>query len=169
MKVGDAARLLEGIAQGLGDLSKKTADGLTALRAGMQPFTEQTVEQFVAFLRQCEEYSRTGIVSTGKKKAAPHVKSPALSVADAAVRVRALLAEINQGTVTTPRIDSLLGDLEKALKKPELEQLLAALAIAGKPKTKSQATDKIRQVLSSQLEMYVKSQAFETRILEGQP
>lgn len=161
MKVGEAARLLEGLAQGLADLSKKTAEGLAALHSGMQPFAEQTVEQFVAFLIQCEEYKRTGIVAAGRKQATPRAGKVTLSVPDAAGQVRGLLGEINQGTVTTPRIDSLLADLKKALTKPQWDELLAALDIAGKAKTKDMAVEKVRQMLNSQLEMYVKAQAFE--------
>jgi hypothetical protein len=164
VKVGEVARLLAGIAQGLSDLSKKTTEGLTALQAGMQPFAEQTIEQFVAFLAQCEEFRKTGTVSTGRKRPAPRAKIPALTVADAAQKVRGLLAEINQGIVTTPRIDSLLSELKEGMTKPHLEQLLAALEIAGKPKTKDQAVEKVRQVMNSQLEMYIKAQALNAQV-----
>jgi hypothetical protein len=161
VKVSEVAKLLEGIAKGLEELSKKTADGLSALQLGMQPFAEQTVEQFLAFLGQCAEYQRTGTVAAGRKRAAPKPKAPIVTVAAAAGQVRELLAEMNKGTVTTLRIDTLLGDLKKALTKAHWEQLLAALEIAGKPKTKDQAVDKVRQVLNSQLAMYVKAQAFD--------
>ena len=83
-------------------------------------------------------------------------------MADAATQVRSLLGEINQGTLSTPRIDSLIGTLNK-LKKPELEQLLAALEISGKPKTKAEAIERVaRSVLNSQLEMHVKAQALDS-------
>ena len=161
MKVSEVGRLLEGLAQGLTELSKKTADGLAAVCTAIHPFGDQTVEQFTEFLRQCDEYRRTGTVAAGRPKAAPKAKATALSVADAAAKVRELLAEINQGTVTAPRIDALLGTFKKDLKKPDLEELLGKLDIAGKPKTKDQAIARIGQVLTSQLEMYVKAQAFE--------
>ena len=54
-----------------------------------------------------------------------------------------------------------MGVLKKELKKPELLQLVVALEIAGKPKTKDQAAERIGQVLKSQLEMHVKAQAFD--------
>jgi hypothetical protein len=160
VKVGEVARLLEGLAHGLADLSKKSSDGLAALHAGMQPFAEQTVEQFIAFLAQCDEYRKTGTVATGKK-AAPKAKVAALAVGEAAGKVRGLLNEINQGTVTSSRIDTLLGELQKGLTKPQLDELLAGLAIAGKAKTKDQAVERVKQVLTSQLEMYVKAQALD--------
>jgi len=51
MTVGELTKLLEGIAQGLSDLSKKTADGLVTFGTEMRPFAEQSVEQFAQFLR----------------------------------------------------------------------------------------------------------------------
>lgn len=160
VKIGEVATLLEGVAQGLEDLSKKTADGLTTLSTGMRMFSEQSVDQFVKFLQQCDEYANTGTFTTGRKTTPSKDKGASLSVADAATKVRQLLAEINQGAVTTDRINSLLRDLDKALKKPDFDQLLASLQIAGKSGAKKQAVEKIRQVLNSQLEMYVKAQSF---------
>lgn len=170
MKVAEVARLLEGIAFGLADLSKKTADGLAAFQSAMQPFADQTLEQFTSFLSQCEEFRRTGVVGTGKPTRQPKpakAKSATLTVEDAAGRVRQLLADINQGSVTSGRIDSLLGEINKGLKFPECEQLLTVLNISGKAKTKGQALEKVRQVLNSQLEMYVKAQAFGPNRLQG--
>jgi hypothetical protein len=62
--------------------------------------------------------------------------------------------------VTSARIDALLVEIDKGLKKPECVELLSLLDISGKPSTKGQAIEKVRQVLNSQLEMYVKAQAF---------
>jgi hypothetical protein len=158
VKVGEVTRLLEGIADGLADLSKTTASGLTGFHKAMQPFAEQTVDQFAAFLGQCEEYKRTGIIAGGKKAPA-RVKAGTLSVADAAERVKGLLAEVSQGTVTNARIDSLLADIRKGFTKAKWLELLAALSIAGKANTIDQAVEKVRQVLNAQLEMHVKAQA----------
>jgi hypothetical protein len=160
MKIGEIAKLLAGIGSGLEDLSKTTASGLHRLRAAMQPFNELTVDQFEEFLRQCQEYKTTGVVMTGRRPAASKTKPPAISVTEAASRVRGLLDEINQGAVTSSRIDALIATLKKDFKKPDLEHLLVALQIAGKPKTKDQAVDRIKQTLNSQLEMYVKAQPF---------
>jgi hypothetical protein len=161
MTVGEVNRLLEGVARGLADLSKKSSDGLLALYAAMQPFAEQTIEQFVTFLSQCEEYKRTGIVEAGKKKAAPRAKKDALTVLDAAGRVRELLDEVNGGTVTSSRIDSILVEFKTGLTKPQWDELLTALNVSGKARTKDQAVEKLKQVLNSQVEMYVKAQAFD--------
>ncbi|MHB0961094.1 MAG: hypothetical protein ACYC0X_21810 [Pirellulaceae bacterium] len=160
MKISEVVRLLDGVAQGLGDLSKKSADGLTTLCSGMHTFSEQTIEQFIAFLGQCEEYRTTGIVPAGKAKPMAKGKAAGIDVIAAADRVRTLLGEMNHGTVNTARIDSLLKELESSMKKSDLDQLLVELQIAGKAKSKPQAIDKIRQVLHSQLDMYVKAQSF---------
>jgi hypothetical protein len=166
VKVGEMARLLEGIAAGLADLSKKTADGLDMFRSAVQPFSDQTVEQFAALLGQCEEYRRTGVVAGAARRTTqpkpPKEKAAPLTVSDAAGRVRQLLAEINQGAVTSARIDSLMGEINKGLKSPECDELLTVLGIAGKAKTKAKAVEKVREVLNSQLEMHVKAQAFGT-------
>lgn len=160
MKIAEVVRLLDGIAEGLGDISRKSADGLAALSAGMRAFSEQSVEQFVAFLSQCEDYRVTGVVRSGKAKGTSKNTASGLAPREAADRVRALLAEIDQGTVSTNRIDSLMNELEKAMKKSDLDLLLIELEIAGKAKSKAQAIDKIGQVVRSQLDMYVKAQSF---------
>jgi hypothetical protein len=165
VKVGDVTRLLDSIANGLAGLSKDTASGLAKLHAEMQPFHEQTVEQFAQFLRHCEEYQRTGIVPmpTGKAKRTPKPQPTALSVAAAAEMVRSLLGEIDNGTVNSSRITALLDTLKKDLVKPQKEawlQLLPELKISGKPKTIPKAIEEVRQMLNSQLEMHVKQQAF---------
>jgi hypothetical protein len=161
VKVGEVTRLLEGIARGLGDLSKTTSAGLIGFQVAMQPFAEQTVDQFVTFLGQCEEYKRTGqaVAPKGMLKTQAKPKGGALTVAEASERVRGLLGEINQGTVTNSRIDSLLSDIQKGFTKPKWLELLATLEIAGKSKTIGEAVAKVRQVLNSQLEMHVKGQA----------
>jgi hypothetical protein len=161
MTVGEVNKLLEGVARGLVDLSKKTSDGLSALQVGLQPFADQTIEQFVTFLTQCEEYKRTGAVQAAKRKAAPRAKKVNLTASDAAGRVRELLAEINGGTVTSSRIDSMLVEYKAILTKLQWDELLVALNISGKSRTKDQAIEKLKQVLSAQLEMYVKAQAFD--------
>ena len=165
MKIGDVTRLLDSIAGGLTGLSKDSATGLARLHVDMQPFHEQTVEQFGQFLRLCEEYQRTGVVPlpTGRAKRTPKPQPAALSVAAAAERVRTLLDEINAGSVTMARIDELLASIKKDLVKPQKDawlQLLAELKIAGKPKTIPKAMAEVRQMLTMQLEMYVKQQAF---------
>ena len=78
------------------------------------------------------------------------------------MRVRQLLAEINQGAVTNVRIDSLMGEINKGLKSAGCDELLTVLGIAGKAKTKAKAVEKVREVLNSQLEMHVKAQALGT-------
>ncbi len=165
MKIGDVTRLLDSIATGLAGLAKDTASGLGKLHTEMQPFHEQTVEQFTEFLRQCEEYQRTGMipVPTGKGKRAPKPQPAAVSVAAAAEMVRALLGEIDNGTVNTARITALLDTLKKDLVKPQKDawlQLLPELKISGKPKTIAKAVEEVRQMLTSQLEMHVKQLAF---------
>lgn len=161
MKVGEVTRLLEGIALGLRDLSGKTADGLIEFQVAMQPFAQQTVDQFVMFLRQCLEYKETGIVTvTDKKtKGPPKPKAPALTVADASARVRTMLGEISNGSVTGASIENMLNEFEKGLTKPKWDELLKNLEIAGKAASKPKAVAMLRQVLTSQLEMHVKSQA----------
>lgn len=162
MKISELTRLLDGLSMGLTDLSAKTADGIAAIAKGIEPFAEKTVEQFVQFLKQCEEFQRTGVVATGKKAAAPKsgASAPALGATEAANKFRALLSEINEGTVTTPKIDALMNQFNAAMKKPDLDQLLTMVEIAGKSKSKADAIDKLRMVLVSQTQMYAKTASF---------
>lgn len=160
MKVSELAKLLEGLALALADLAKQPAlQGLTTFQTALQPFADETIEQFTAFLRQSEEYRRTGIISTGKKAPAKP-KAGSMTVPDASAKVRMLLDEIKEGKVTSGRIDGLIADFSKGLSAPQFQELLTAVNISGKSKSKGQSADKLKQVLSSQLEMHIKSQAF---------
>lgn len=162
MKIGELSHLLAGLSQGLLEISKKTADSLHTLHEGLRPFEDQTIEQFLVFLGKCEEYQRTGQVGgTGRKWASPRKDEPAVSVAQAAAEMRGLLEEINRGTLTLERIDSWLAKVKQQLKKPQLDELLSNVGIAGGAKTKDQGIAKIRQVLASQLEMFIKSKTGE--------
>jgi hypothetical protein len=161
MKVGELTKVLEGIASGLAAISKQASNGLASFHAGLQPFAEQTVEQFVTFLNQCDEYKRNGTIATGGRKPATRTAKSTMTVQGAAESVRGVLAEIDGGTVTSARIDTLLGEIKKGLSKPQMDELLVTLNISGKAKSKEQAADKVRQVLNNQLEMYVKNQALD--------
>jgi len=109
--------------------------------------------------KEGKEFNKLYDTQNGAEATAP-VGAPA-PAASAAGKTRELLSEISHGTVTTPRIDDFLAGIKKDLKDHELAQLLVELKIAGKPKSKSHAVEKIGQVLKSQLEMHVKAQAFE--------
>jgi hypothetical protein len=63
--------------------------------------------------------------------------------------------------VTVVQIDTLMAELKKGLTKPQWDELLLALDIAGKAKTKDQAVEKVRLMLNSQLEMHFKARGFE--------
>jgi hypothetical protein len=162
-KIGDVTRLLESIADGLAGINKDAANGLRDLHLRMRPFHEQSIEQFTEFLQACDEYKRTGVVSSKAANGKTKSTSTGISASDAATMIRALLAEIDRGTVTSMRIDTLLNGLKKDLAKPQKsqwEQLLVELNIHSKPKTIDGAKELVRQMLNSQLEMYVKRQAY---------
>ncbi len=103
------------------------------------------------------EYQRTGIVP-GKKAAGAKKGADPQQLANAVALVRAVLDDINRGVVDGQRIEATLAHF-KALSKPQLDQLLVELQIAGKAKSKDAAIDRVRQVLKSQAEMYVKTHA----------
>jgi len=158
MKVAQLARLLDGLLDGLdGILAAAPTKDVKTFRDAMRPFAEQNVGDFVAFVGKCEEYQRTGVVS-GKKAPAPKKTANPEQVANAVVLVKAVLDDINRGMVDSQRIEHTLTQF-KDLSKPQLDQLLVELNIAGKAKSKPAAVDKLRQVLKSQAEMYVKTHA----------
>jgi hypothetical protein len=65
--------------------------------------------------------------------------------------VQAVFAEMDRGEVDARRIEQAIQPLQ-SLSKPELDELLAGLKIAGKAKSKPDAIGKVRQVLNNQAE-----------------
>ena len=157
MKVSQLAILLDSLHDGLsGILPAVPAREIKTFREAMQPFAEEPVAVFVAFLGQCEEYRRTGIVTSGKRAAKPRAAAKAPPDPDrvpkAVAAVNALVEQSTQGPVTQQQIEELLGTFG-AFGKPELEQLCAGLNIAGKPKAKPDAIKKVRQLMESRVRM----------------
>jgi hypothetical protein len=158
MKVAQLARLLDSLLEGLdGILTAAPVKDVKNFREAMRPFADQNVGDFVAFLGRCEDYQRTGVVS-GKKAAAPKNTGDPQQLANAVELVQGVLSDINRGSVDGQRIEHTLAQF-KDLSKPQLDQLLAELHIAGKARSKADAIGKVRQVLKSQAEMYVKTHA----------
>ena len=157
MKVSQLATLLDALTDGLqGILGVAHAADVKKFRAAMQPFADEPVAAFTAFLGQCEEYRRTGIV-TGKPAARPRAasaKPPAdpNRIPKAIEAVKTLLDQSAHGGVTQQRIDEALTPFNAYLKS-DLDQIAAGLTIAGKPKSKPDAIKKIRQFLESQVRM----------------
>jgi hypothetical protein len=71
----------------------------------------------------------------------------------AAGKIQGLLDNINKGTVGTEHIEAL-GNEMKSMSKEQLAELFPKVKIMGKPKSKSDAISKIKQVLVNQLGMY---------------
>ena len=58
--------------------------------------------------------------------------------------VKALLGEVDQGSVNVQRIEETLQRFKQQLTKLQLDQLLAGLDIADKAKTKDDAVGRLR-------------------------
>lgn len=156
MKVVELMKVLEGIATGLAGVATSASKELNGFQEKMRPFGEEKVEDFVQFLVQCDEYKRTGIIPG---KSSPKPRKPAkekLSVADAAAAVQQVLDRINFGEVTGQSIEETVGRFNQ-LTKPQLQELLQRLNIQGKASTKLIGLGKIKQVLNTQLEMYIRT------------
>ena len=155
MKVAELAILLDSLTQGLHRVKGGAgiASDLGTFADVLGPFAERTVVDFTGFLRQCEEYQRTGVVSgkPARPRKPAQAEDPELA-ANAVRAVQALLDEIDRGAVSEQRIEDTLRGFEKYT-KPKLDEIVAGLNIAGKMKTKALALEKIRQLLRSQLEM----------------
>jgi hypothetical protein len=162
VKIAQIANLLDSLLAGLdGVLAAAPTKDLKSFREGMRPFGERTVGDFMAFLSKCEEYERTGVVSGttrggGKKPGAAKKADDPQQLDDAITLARTVLNDINEGRVDGQRIEGALAIFTN-LSKPQLDQLLVELKIAGKARSKPAAIDKIRQILKSQAEMYVKT------------
>jgi hypothetical protein len=140
-----------------GILGAPAAKDLKTFREAMGPFADRNIGDFVAFLGQCEEYQRTGVIP-GKKVAAVKKAADPQQLANAVALVQGVLDDINRGGVDGRRIEDTLTQV-KGLSKPQADQLLVELKIAGKARSKDAAIDKVRQVLKSQAEMHVKTHA----------
>ena len=156
MKVSQLAHLIDSLVQGLdGVVGAPVLKDLKSFRDAMRPFANQSVGDFLTFIAACEAYQRTGIIPGKKTRGSPKSADPA-AVANAVASVRALLDDVNRGLTTNQRIEEALAPFRN-LTKPQLDQLSAELRISGKGKTKDDAIGKIRQMLKSQAEMYVKT------------
>jgi hypothetical protein len=158
MKVSQLAQLLDSLVLGLdGVVSISVSKDLKSFREAMRPFADSSVADFVGFLGLCEEYKRTGVVSAKRVRAPAKSADPA-AVAGAVSTTRTLLDDVNRGLITNQRIEEALAGFKK-LSKPQIDQLLLDLKIGGKARSKDDAIGKIRQMLKSQTEMYVKSRS----------
>jgi hypothetical protein len=63
---------------------------------------------------------------------------------EAVATVKALLGEVDQGSVNVQRIEETLQRFKQQLTKLQLDQLLAGLDIADKAKTKDDAVGRLR-------------------------
>lgn len=147
MKVADLQLFLNSLTGPLAASGgKKVADELTAAAAGLQPFETMTVAQFADFLRQAEEYHRTGILpakSTSRRKAATP-PDPA-KLAKAVETLQALYERAGANAVDYSTIESEVGRINKSLKKDELVTVAKDFGIASTPKTKKAAAEAIQR------------------------
>jgi hypothetical protein len=160
MKVAQLAQLLDGLVQGLSGVvpAGVTAD-VKSFREAMRPFADENVAGFVAFLAQCEEYKRTGVVAGKARRAAPAkaAADPEL-VSKAVAAIKSAIEGIDRGEMNDARIDEAMQPFNKYT-KPQLDEIAAGLGIAGKPKTKSDAVKKIDQMLRTQARMFDSARA----------
>lgn len=160
MKVAQLAQLLDGLVQGLnGIVAAGVSSDVKSFREAMQPFAEENVAGFVAFLGECEEYKRTGVISGKAKRPAPAkaAADPEL-VSKAVAAIKGAMEEIDRGQMNDARIDETLQPFSKYT-KPQLDEIAAGAGIAGKPKTKADALKKIDQMLRTQARMFDSARA----------
>jgi hypothetical protein len=165
MKVSELACLLDSLLLGLEKI-KGTAAATKDLRifeTALGFFSDRNIPEFVNFLQQCEEYSRTGVVSGKKPRAAAKKTTDPDQVPKAINAVRTMLTEMNQGLVDEQRIEATLIPFQsRGYTVEQLDQILAGLDLKGKAKSKKDAVEKIRQLLRTQLEAYHK-----IRLIQG--
>lgn len=133
------------------DAGKTVVKGVKAISDGLSPFAAETVEAFAEFLKQAEEYRRTGVLPLGKaKKAAATAKAvvapPALD--EVKGKVAALYGQAP--TATDPQISALLDPLEKQFKLPDLQAIAEVVGVGGtasKLRTKGKVIEEIRRAI----------------------
>jgi hypothetical protein len=125
VNVGEFQSLLKGLGDFLAaHQGKKPAEAFEKFRAALEPFRDVPLDQFAEFLRQAEEYRRTGIVPVGAKKPAREQKAAQakatkapLKTKDDAEAIRQAVAELQKlyERATDPTLD--YGEIERTVER----------------------------------------------------
>jgi hypothetical protein len=163
MKIAQLSRLLDSLIHGLdGIAGASVTSDLRSFDNALQPFADATVVEFTKFLGEFgQAFKETGKITPQGKIAMPKpAKTPkpdsAQLVAAAASSIRALLKEIDFGSVDEYRVDQVVQGMSK-LSIVELYQVLSDLHIAEKPKSKAKILAKIKEVIHQQMEAHAKA------------
>jgi hypothetical protein len=125
VNVGDFQGLLKSVSEFLAaHQGKKPAEAFEQFRQGLDPFRDLPLDQFAHFLKQAEEYRRTGIVPVGvkkgtreKKPAQPKAAKIPLKTKDDAEAIRLAVAELQKlyERATDPTLD--YGEIERTVER----------------------------------------------------
>jgi hypothetical protein len=140
---------------------KAVTDGLNAIHEGLSPFAGERLEAFAAFLRQAEEYRRTGVLPVGKgKKADASAQPTAIGPAGEEVkrRVAALFGQAR--TATDEQIEAALAPLAKQFQLADLKAIADAADVGGKVvglRAKDKVVGEIRRAIVDRRSMAQRS------------
>jgi len=145
MKVEEFIKCVRNIEDLLRTFSRSSdARDLAEMAAALQTFEGQTIKQFAAFLKQAEEFQRTGkVTTTGRRAAAPKVDEE--KVKQLAQRVLQLQERAIDATVDYEDIERELKQLEKKINKDEALLLAKEVNIKLSKKTKKEAFAQIQR------------------------
>jgi hypothetical protein len=161
MNVAGLQKFVSGLQDALEASGAKTvARDLGRLSAGLEPFTALTLGQFADFLRQADEYQRTGVVTAGKRTKARRVKAASpdpAAVQAAAQQMRELYQRAVEPEVTYGKIDAEVRGLNSRFKKADVIAIAKEMGITG-ASTKKAAIEEIHRKIRERKESYQRTQ-----------
>jgi hypothetical protein len=174
VNVGDFQALLKGLGDFLdAHQGKKPAEAFEKFRLGLEPFRDVPLDQFAEFLRQAEEYRRTGIVPVGAKKAArekkpaqPKAPKVPLKTKGDAEAIRQAVAELQKlyERATDPTLD--YGKIEKTVERISkefdtngLKAVAKEFGVGSGSKTKDAARSNIEEKIKSRKGRHERNEA----------
>ena len=139
---------------------KRVADDLDRVAGGLQPFAQMTVAQLADFLKQAEEYHRTGILpaksaARSRKAVAP---ADAQKISRAVGQMRDLYERAGGDSVDYSTIEREVGAINKSLKKDELIEAAREFGIASPLKSKKSAAEAVRRRINERKESVQRTQ-----------
>lgn len=159
MKVAELQSFLRSLAAPLAASGgRKVADELERAAAGLQPFAQMNIAQLADFLRQAEEYHRTGILPA--KPAARRKQGPAdpQKISRAVGQMRELYQRAGSDSLDYSTIEREVGRLNKDLKKDELIEAAREFGVVASLKTKKSAAEAIRRRITERKESVQRTQ-----------
>lgn len=155
MQVKDLQPFLNDLGRFLEQNGGKTVGKeMSRFSEGLSPFADMTISQLSDFLKQAEEYKRTGILSSAKKSSRGSKKPDEQKVKQWAQRLSKLREEAISESVTYTQIEDEVKKANKENTKPELVAIAHELGLPGSFKTKKETKEEIYRLIAERKESH---------------